>query len=154
MELTKQQITKKLEKIALHETTPFCYGCYIKAPKGVCHKCGSDDLMRELEGSGLEYGAEWVYRELLEEALEPVDTEEVFEDMIDDCYASETKVGWINFDTVTVLKTMDEIAWELAKDEYIDSLVDEEELLTFDEKNYYWKGDVLNFIEKYKEKVA
>ena len=67
MELTKKQITEKLEKIAFFETMPFCYGCYMKAPTGVCKACGTDDLMRELEGFGVEYGTEWVYEQLLKE---------------------------------------------------------------------------------------
>ncbi len=153
-ELNKQEITQKLEKIAFLETTPFCYSCYIKAPTGVCHNCGTDDLMLELEGFGVEYGTEWVYKQLLKEALDPVNTEEVFETMIDECYSEDTKIGWLTVDTVTAIKQLDEISWNLAKDEYIDGLVSDEELITFDEVNYYSKHDILEFVEKYKGKVA
>ncbi len=154
MELTKKQITEKLEQIAFFETTPFCYGCYIKVLTGVCKACKTDDLMRELEGFGVEYGTEWVYEQLLKEALDPVNTEEAFETMIDECYLKDTKIVWLTVDTAVAIKQLDEISWNLAKDEYIDSLVSDEELITFDEVNYYSKHDILEFIEKYKGKVA
>lgn len=44
----KTEIQEKLEQLAFNRTTPFCYGCYVKAPKGVCPHCHSDDLMRHL----------------------------------------------------------------------------------------------------------
>ena len=74
--------------------------------------------------------------------------------MIDECYSEDTKIGWLTVDTATAIKQLDEISWRLAKDEYIDGLVSDEELITFDEVNYYWKHDILEFIEKYKGKVA
>jgi len=52
----KDEIQEKLTELAYKRTTPFCYGCYVKAPKGVCPHCHSDDLMRHLEGVGVEYG--------------------------------------------------------------------------------------------------
>lgn len=45
----KTEIQEKLEQLAYNRTTPFCYGCYVKAPKGVCPHCHSDDLMRHLK---------------------------------------------------------------------------------------------------------
>ena len=149
---TYQEILKKLEQIAFLKTTPFCYGCYIKAPTGVCLNCGTDDLMRELKGFGVEYGTEWVYEQLLKEALTPVDTEEIFINMVEDCY-EDAKIGWITVDTVTAIKNLDSVSWRLAQDDYIESLVSDEELITFDEKNYFWKYDVLEFIEN-QNKVA
>ncbi len=110
--------------------------------------------MRELEGFGVEYGTEWVYEQLLKEALVPVDKEEIFETMVDGCYPEEVKIGWITVDTVTAIKQLDEISWNLEIDSYIDSLVSDEELITFDEENYYWTHDIMEFIEKYKEKIA
>jgi rRNA maturation endonuclease Nob1 len=52
----KEQLTNQLKQIAIYITTPFCYGCYVEAPKGRCIKCGSDDLMLLLPGVGCEYG--------------------------------------------------------------------------------------------------
>lgn len=37
----KNEIQEKLEQLAFDRTTPFCYGCNIKAPKGVCPHCHS-----------------------------------------------------------------------------------------------------------------
>ncbi len=52
----KSEIQKNLEKLAFKRTKPFCYQCYKVAPTGRCTHCMSDDLMRELEGVGVEYG--------------------------------------------------------------------------------------------------
>lgn len=52
----KSEIQQKLETLAFNRTSPFCYGCYIQAPKGICPECHSDDLMRHLNGVGVEYG--------------------------------------------------------------------------------------------------
>ena len=150
----KQDITKQLEKIAFQKTTAFCYHCYQKAPIGVCSTCGSDDLMRELEGVGVEWGVEWALEDILRESLEPVNQEEIFESMVEDCYPEETKVGWLNLDTVTLLKEQ-EFDWEYAKDDYIYHLTDDEELITFNGRDYYWTYEIENFIkENLKEEVA
>ena len=55
----KSEIQQKLETLAFNRTTPFCYGCYIQAPKGICPECHSDDLMRHLDGVGVEWGTSW-----------------------------------------------------------------------------------------------
>ena len=48
----------------------------------------------------------------------------------------------------------DEISWNLTRDEYIDSLVEDEELITFDDNNYYCKYEIQEFIEEYELEVA
>src|SRR5690606_26779194 len=70
------EITLQLEQIALNKTRPFCYTCYRTVPSGQCATCGSDDLMRELPGVGVEWGLDWVIRDLLREHLTPADTAE------------------------------------------------------------------------------
>ncbi len=51
-------------------------------------------------------------------------------------------------DTVSVMKEMDPIAWDLAKQEYIDSQCGEEILITFDNgSNYYLISDIENLLE-------
>lgn len=62
----KSEMMKKLEQVAFERTKPFCYGCYRQAPTGVCLSCGSDDLMRELPGVGVEYGLNWVIVHILD----------------------------------------------------------------------------------------
>jgi primosomal protein N' len=100
----KTEIQQKLEKLAYSRTTPFCYGCYIKAPMGVCPECHSDDLMRELVGVGVEYGVDWVIQHILETEIIPMDTDADFEESIRQCYPETIQVGWLNLDTVQVIK--------------------------------------------------
>lgn len=65
----KSEIQQKLETLAFNRTSPFCYGCYIQAPKGICPECHSDDLMRHLNGVGVEWGTAWVIKHILQEEL-------------------------------------------------------------------------------------
>ena len=51
--------------------------------------------MRLHEGTGCEYGVDWVIEGILKEHLKPVNKEEAFEDMIEGCYPMETKV-WLD----------------------------------------------------------
>ena len=68
--------------------------------------------------------------------------------MIEGCYPTETKVGWLELSTADILKIMDEVAWDIAKDEYISSLAEDEEVMSFDNgSTYYWTHDIENLIE-------
>lgn len=135
----KSEIQQKLETLAFNRTTPFCYGCYIQAPKGICPECHSDDLMRHLDGVGVEWGTSWVIKHILQEELTAIDTDEIFEESIRQCYPEETSVGWMKFDTVELMKSQDPISWRIARDEYIDSLEQDEEIVSFDGgQTYYW----------------
>ncbi|MGE3611649.1 MAG: hypothetical protein AB7I27_18815 [Bacteriovoracaceae bacterium] len=87
----------------------------MKAPKGVCHHCHSDDLIRHLEGVGVEWGTDWVIKHILQEELTPIDTDEAFEDSIRGCHPEETVVGWLKLDTVEILKSQDPISWRIAQ---------------------------------------
>lgn len=135
----KSEIQQKLEQLAYKRTTPFCYGCYIKASKGVCPHCHSDDLMRHLDGVGVEWGTSWIIKHILEEELTPVDIDDAFEESIRQCYPEETTVGWMKFDTCDLLKSQDPIAWKIARDEYIDELASDEQIISFDNgSTYFW----------------
>lgn len=144
----KTEIQEKLEQLAFDRTTPFCYGCYVKAPEAVCPHCHSDDFMRHLEGVCVEWGTDWVIKHILQDELTAIDTDKAFEDSIRGCYPEETIVGWLKLDTVEILKSQDPISWRIAKDEYIDSLEQDEEIITFDGgSNYYWKDDLEQLLD-------
>ena len=152
----KETIYNQLIELAFQETKPFCYLCYREVKTSHCPKCGTDDFMRLMEGVGVEYGTEWVIEELLKKHLEPVCQEEVFKQMVEDCYPIDTKVGWLELDTIDIIKTMCSLDWELAKDDYIYSLQDDEEILSFDNgETYFWTSDIEQLIEdKLGKKIA
>ena len=152
----RETIYNQLTALAFQESMPFCYGCYIKAPTGRCDNCGSDDLMREMEGVGCEYGTDWVIEEVLKKHLKPVNQEETFENMMEDCYPTETKVAWLEIDTIDTLKTMCPCDWNMAKDEYIYNLEQDEEVLSFDNgSTYFWTYDIESLIaEKLKKEAS
>ena len=60
------EMMERLKAIGFDRSTPFCYGCYKIAPSGRCRTCLSDDLMRHVDGVGVEYGVEWVIEHLLD----------------------------------------------------------------------------------------
>ena len=143
-----ENMIKTLTQIAVSKAIPFCYSCYTRAPSGKCTLCHSDDLMFELPGIGVEYGTHWLLRELLAEHLFPADTLEAFEQSVADCYSDTVKIGWIEYDTVSALKELDPVSWNIAHNEWIDSEVDDENLLTFDNgSTHYWCSDIEHFVE-------
>ncbi|MFA6236241.1 MAG: hypothetical protein WC635_02850 [Bacteriovorax sp.] len=142
----KTEIQNKLHQLALKQSIPFCYGCYQDAPTGQCKYCGSDDLMRHLHGIGCEYGTEWIVQHILETELTPVDTEEVFEESIRQCYPEETKVGWMTFDTVTLMKSQDPISWKIACDEWASSEEDDGNIISFDNGSTYYSLEKLKLL--------
>ncbi len=152
LNMCSQNLLEKLNKIAYFKTTPFCYTCYEEAPTGICKTCSNDDLMRLKKDSGVEFDIDWVVEELIDENLNPIDSEELFEQMIDDCYGEEVQVGFLNLSTSQVMK--DPIAWDIAKGEYMDGLEQDEEIISFDNgANYYWKYDVENYIEEVEQEM-
>lgn len=145
----KSEIYKQLEQLAFARTIPFCYGCYIEAPTGCCLNCGSDDLMRLIPGVGCEYGVDWVIQEILRQELEPVDLEIAFEQSIRECYPEETKVGWMTFDTVTLMKENDPVGWRCALSEYESQEELEGNIVSFDNGSTYHDLKTLeSFIEQ------
>ena len=140
-----EEIKNKLTELAFERTTPFCYSCYELCPYRRCKDCGSDDLMRHLEGVGVEYGTEWVIESILSEELTEVDLEECFEQMIDDCYGEEVQIGFIKVSVSQAIKKLDPIAWDIAKSEHLDSLIQDEEVIEI-EGSFYWKTDLENLL--------
>ena len=50
---------------------------------------------------------------------------------------------------------MDEVSWDIAKDEYISSLEEDEEVMSFDNgSKYFWTYDIENLIEEKLKKKA
>ena len=133
-------IEEKLNEKAYEATTPFCYSCYRDCSDGVCTSCGNDDLMRHLPGVGVEYGVDWVHEHLLDE-IEAVDADSIFEEMIEEFYGDTVKIGFIKLATAKVIRDNAPLDWRMARDEHIDSLIDEETLVDIDGK-YYWASDI------------
>ena len=149
MNETKTDLVKRLEKIAYQESKPFCYGCYREAPTGRCIVCGSDDLMRLLPQVGCEYGTDWIVQHLVEENLSAVNLDEAFEESVSQCYPEEVKIGWITYDTVSALKELDPISWDLAKSEWIDQEVGDENIESFDNgSTYYSRSDIECYLDE------
>ena len=145
----KKEIQQKLEELAYKKTNAFCYGCYIKAPNGTCPKCHSDDLMRELEGVGVEYGVDWVVQHILESELTQIDTEAEFEESIRQCYPETIQVGWMKLDTVQVMKDQDPISWKIARDEWETNESEEGLIMSFDnESTFYRTSDIETLLEE------
>jgi hypothetical protein len=143
-----EELQKRLEAVAWKKSKPFCYGCYKEAPTGRCPSCFSDDLMRATHG-GVEYGIDWVVKELVEENLKPADTEAAFEESVRECYPEEVTIAWITYDTVSAVKELDPMSWKLAASEWIDQEVSEDNLVTFDGgSTHYSRSDIENYLDE------
>lgn len=135
------EIQSQLEKIAFKRSTPFCYSCYHECPSGRCESCGSDDLIRMHPEIGCGYGADWIIEHLLKTELTPVDLAEQFEESIRDCYPETTKVGWMEFDTVSLMKDSDPISWGCALSDYESQEESEGTILSLDNGSTYFRTD-------------
>lgn len=144
-----EELQKRLEAVAWKKSKPFCYGCYKEAPTGRCMGCFSDDLMRLVDGVGVEWGIEWVVKHLVEQNVEEADTESAFEESVRECYPEEVTIGWIKYDTVSALKELDRVSWDLSESEWVDQEVSEENLFTFDHgSKHYSRGDIETYLDE------
>lgn len=149
------EITKVLAQIAFSKSIPFCYSCYTRAPSGTCTTCLSDDLMLECQNCGVEYWVEWIIREILREQLTPANTLEAFEGSVAECYQETVKIGWIEYDTVSALKELDPVSWDMAHGEWVDSQVSDGNLITFDNGScHYWVSEIELLIEAFAPELA
>jgi hypothetical protein len=130
-----QIIHGRLEQAAYNMTDNFCYSCYKVVKGDHCPTCGTDDFMRHLSGVGVEYGTEWVIGHLLKTRLTPVDGEEMFEELLDECYP-EVKVGCCTFSPSQVMKELDPVCFEIGVTENLDSLVEDGQLYEYDGQYY------------------
>lgn len=144
----KTEILNKLKTMAKDRTIPFCMSCYVKAPKGICPCCHTDDLARWMDGVGLDWNLDFAIQYIIQEEFTPIDLDEVFEDLMLTCYPKKTQVGWMSFDTIDLMKSQDPISWRIARDEYFYGLETDGEIVTFDNDSiYYWKNDVESLSE-------
>lgn len=137
-------IKDKLEEMAWDASRPFCYTDYIKvqaddAGKAICPKCGSDDLMREVESVGVEWGIDWVMEHVAETEGERVDIEELYADLLDEVY-EPVRFGELTYAPSHVLKCVDEVAYNMGMHEYADQEVEEGRLIEVGGEYYRLDG--------------
>lgn len=143
------ELHKRLAELAYAKSESFCYHDQIVCPDSVCPKCGSDDLMRLVPSVGHDWGLHWIVEYILETELSPADVEDAFEQSVRACYPEETKVGWMSFDTVTLMKKNDPVGWSVALDEYESQEESDENILSFNNgSTYYSTCDVENLLER------
>lgn len=135
------ELKEKLTQLAFDRSIPFCYSCYQECPSGCCQSCASDDLMRLVQGVGCEYGTDWVIKHILETELTPVDLEEAFEQSMRECYPETTIVGWMELDTVSVMKEHDPIGWRCALADFESNEESEGLIVSFDGSSTFYRTE-------------
>ena len=140
-----QTLHERLESAAFKATDNFCYGCYKVVDGDHCPNCFSDDFMRHLDGVGVEYGTEWVIEHLIRQHCQPVDGEEMFEEMLDECY-EELKVGCCTFSPSQVMKECDPTAFRIGTSENLDSLAEDCQLYELS-GDYYQVSDIEEMLD-------
>lgn len=136
----KEQLTER----AYDESHAFCYSDYRRVEANEdgeyrCPKCGSDDLMRELEGVGVEWGTDWIIEHLVREEGEEVDIAELYRDLLDEIY-DPIKFGELEYSPSMVLESDDRVAFEMGCDEYADSELDYGRLIELNGSYYRMNG--------------
>ena len=131
-----QTLHARLESAAYKVSDNFCYGCYKVVDGEFCPTCHSDDFMRHLQGVGVEYGCEWVISHLIEQHCTAVDGEDLFEEILDECY-EEVKIGCCTFSPSAVMKELDPTAFRIGAQKNLDSLPEDSQL-------YECNGDYYN----------
>ncbi len=65
------------------------------------------------------------------------------------CYPETTQVAWASFDTISILKEMDPIAWELARSEWTSTEEADGHLISFDKgSTYFQTNEIENYLQK------
>ena len=141
-----QTIHGRLEQAAYKVTDNFCYSCYKVVEGEYCPNCHSDDFMRHLAGVGVEYGTEWVIDHLIQQHCTAADGEDMFEEMLDECY-EEVKVGCCTFSPSQVLKELDPTAFRIGVSENLSSLAEDGGLYESD-GDYYQMTDIEEMLEE------
>lgn len=137
-------IKEQLRERAYEESHAFCYSDYRRVEANEdgeyrCAKCGSDDLMRELEGVGVEWGTDWIVEHLVREEGEEVDIAELYRDLLDEIY-DPIKFGELEYSPSMVLESVDRVAFEMGCDEYADSELDDGRLIELNGSYYRMNG--------------
>src|ERR1700733_4796100 len=119
-----ENIKEALKEKAQDISRSFCYSdyCVVEANEdgeNFCPKCGSDDLMREVEGVGVEWGYEWIRDHIVETEGEKVDIEELYRDLLDEVY-EPIKFGELEYSPATVLESVDPTAFRMGCNDYAD----------------------------------
>ena len=141
-----QTLHARLEDAVYKLTDNFCYSCYKVVRGDRCPGCFSDDFMRHLEGIGVEYGIEWVIEHLIKEHCEPVDAEELFIELLDECY-EEVTVGCCTFSPSDVLKELDPTAFRIGAQENLDGLAQDGQLYELN-GDYYQVTDIDEMLDE------
>lgn len=135
-----ETIKEALKDRAYNISRPFCYSDYMTVEADEegnyrCPKCGSDDLMREVEGVGVEWGTDWIMDHIVETEGETVDIEELYRDLLDEVY-EPIKFGELEYNPATVLESVDQTAFRVGCNDYADGLIEDGQLIYLN-GNYY-----------------
>ena len=141
-----QTIHGRLDQAAYKVTDNFCYSCYKVVRGEYCPNCHSDDFMRHLAGVGVEYGTEWVIDHLIQQHCTAADGEDMFEEMLDECYP-EITVGCCSFSPSQVLKELDPTAFRIGASENLSSLAEDGGLYESD-GDYYQMTDIEEMLDE------
>ncbi len=132
----------RLQALAFDVTDNFCYGCYRVVEADSCPGCSSDDFMRHLDGVGVEYGTDWIIEHLIKEHCTPINAEDEFEEMLNECYDT-VKVGCCQWEAGYVMKELDPVAFRCGVSDY---LADDDQFIEVDGE-YYGVSDIENMVD-------
>ena len=143
------ELKQKLQQVAIKHCRRFCLSCYVPAVNGRCPECHSDDLAYERESSGVNWSVDFVIEELLQENLTSVDLDSMFEESMRDCYSDSISIGFLkNIDVCDAIRSIDPVAWDIARSEFESFEESDERIVSFDGGGtYYSTYEVEEYVE-------
>ena len=73
----------------------------------------------------------------IKEVLEPFDSEKDLEEIVEDSYPQFVKIGWLEVETVQILKKMDKVQWKMALRDRENDLVNDNYIVYVGDNYYY-----------------
>lgn len=79
-----------------------------------------------------------------------VDLDEEFEESVRQCYEQTTQIGWMNLDTISVMKSQDPISWSCAQSEWESMESEEGNIVSLDGGSIHYRlCDIENLVEMF-----
>jgi len=95
--------------------------------------------MREVDGVGCEYGLDWIMELIVEMEGEQVDIEELYSDLLDECYPA-VNFGELVYSPSQVLESVDPTAFRIGAGEYADGMIEEGVMIELNGSYYRLDG--------------
>ena len=106
--------------------------------------------MYEMPRIGVAFGTVWLVHEILREHLTATNTLDAFEQSVAESYLETVKIGWIEHDTASAIKELDQIFGDVVHGEWFDSEIWDGNIITIENgSSHYLVSEIEQLIEEF-----